>query len=313
MSKRFMVPLAALAVLILLPFARFCLRASARTPRAAQAQSASGGGQGGRTDITGWGAHSEDLPPDVDGWGHPIAKPSTAQPAPAPKHDISGIWDPGDGGIQALGAAAIPDDGKPGHHLSYTPAGLDALKQTKPSNGTRSVLPVESNDPVIAGDPQGFPREDLYELRTTQIVQTPVQTIVLYEFGKVWRVIWHDGRTFPKEPEPRFYGYSIGKWVDDYTYVVNTIGLDDRSWLDHTGRPHSADLKVEERFHRVDHDHLELTVTVDDPQFYTKPWVAMDKLRFNLEPATFDVREMIWSPSEFAEYNKLIGGQTSSK
>jgi hypothetical protein len=58
---------------------------------------------------------------------------------------------------------------------------------------------------------------------------------------------------------------------------------------------------------------LELTVTIDDPKMYTKPWVALDRLRFELQPPNYDVREMICSPSEFAEYNKLIGTPASDK
>ena len=234
--------------------------------------------------------------------------------APAPRHDISGIWDPGNGGIQPMGPQAMPDDGKPEHRVPYTPLGLEALKRTKPTNGTRMVQPADTNDPVFEyGDPQGFPRENLYELRTTQIFQTPQSVVILYQFGKIWRVIWTDGREPPKDPEPRWFGYSVGKWVDDYTLVVQTSGMDERTWIDRAGRPHSADLRVEERFHRPDRDHLELTVTIDDPKMYTKPWIALDRFVFELQPSSFDVREMIWSPSEYEEYNKLIGNTASDK
>ncbi len=207
----------------------------------------------------------------------------------------------------------MPEDGKPEHRPPYTPEGLEALNRSKPSNGVRSVLPGETNDPVVTCDPQGMPREDLYELRTTQIIQLPLKMVILYQFAKVWRVVWADGRELPKEPEPRWYGYSVGKWVDDTTFVVDTAGTDDRTWVDRAGRPHSAALHIQERFHRVDYDHLELTVTIDDPKMYTKPWVALDRLRFELQPPDFDVREMICSPSEFAEYNKLIGNPASDK
>lgn len=250
----------------------------------------------------------------VDGWLRPV-KPAVkgAKSDPAPKRDISGIWDPGDGGIQALGPAAMPEDGKPEHRLPYTSLGLETLNLTKPSNGARSTLPSETNDPVVAGDPQGMPREDLFELRSVQILQTPVQVYLLYEFGRVWRVVWTEGREVPKDPEPRWFGWSVGKWEDDYTLVVETTGTDERTWIDHAGRPHSGDLRVEERFHRLDHDHLELTVTIDDPKMYTKPWVALNKLVFNLEPQTFDIREMFWSPTEFQGYNKLLGNEASDE
>jgi hypothetical protein len=254
------------------------------------------------------------LPMDkrVDGWLRPVAVPVKGQKSdPAPKRDLSGIWDPGDAGIQALGPTMMPDDGKPQHQPPYTPLGLEMLKETKPSNGARAGVSTESNDPVIAGDPQGIPREDLFEFRTLQILQTPVQVYLLYEFGRVWRVVWTDGREVPKNPEPRWFGYSVAKWADDYTLVVETTGLDERTWIDHAGRPHSDQLRVEERFHRVDHDHLEISVLIDDPKMYTKPWLALDRLVFNLEPQTFDVRDMFWTPTEFQGYNKLIGNDAA--
>jgi hypothetical protein len=248
-------------------------------------------------------------------WGAGTSSPvqNENESGPAPKHDISGIWDPGDNGIQQLGSKAMPEDGNPQHQPPLTPEGREALNQNKPSNGLRAVLPADTNDPVVTCDPQGMPREDLYEIRTTQILQTPEKIFLLYTFGKVWRVIWTDGRELPKDPEPRWYGYSVGKWVDDYTLVVQTTGLDDRTWIDRAGRPHSDALRVEERFHRADRDHLELSVTIEDPKMYTKPWLALDKLRFDLQPRDFDVREMICSPSEFAQYNKLIGSPASEK
>jgi len=248
-------------------------------------------------------------------WGAGTSSPvqNENKSGPAPKHDISGIWDPGDNGIQQLGSKAMPEDGNPQHQPPLTPEGREALNQNKPSNGLRAVLPADTNDPVVTCDPQGMPREDLYEIRTTQILQTPEKIFLLYTFGKVWRIIWTDGRELPKDPEPRWYGYSVGKWVDDYTLVVQTTGLDDRTWIDRAGRPHSDALRVEERFHRADRDHLELSVTIEDPKMYTKLWLALDKLRFDLQPRDFDVREMICSPSEFAQYNKLIGSPASEK
>jgi hypothetical protein len=254
-------------------------------------------------------------PVDYDGWGKPIPLEAKNQkPAPAPRHDISGTWDPANGpddGGQFLGAKTLPVDGKTGHEPPYTPLGLEAYLRTKPSNGARMVPPGETNDPELLCDPQGFPREDLFQLRTTQIVQAPDKIYMLYEFDRVWRVIWTDGRELPKDPEPRWYGYSIGKWVDDSTLVVETNGTDDRTWVDHAGRPHTGDLRVEETFHRVDRDHLEWTVKIDDPKMYTKPWLAMDKFPMRLLPPDFDVREMICSRSDFDEYDKLIGNPAS--
>jgi len=229
------------------------------------------------------------------------------KPAPAPIHDISGIWEPARGpgdSIQPDGAKAMPSDGKPEHALPFTPAGEAAFKAHKPGFGTTAVATALINDPMDICDPQGFPRIVLHNFRTSQIVQTANQVLILYEFNKKWRNIWTDGRALPNDPDPRWWGYSVGKWVDDHTFVAQSAGFYDRTWLDNAGRPHSDALHVEERYQRVDRDHLEMTITIDDPKMYTKPWVALNKLPLRLQAPGFDIIEMECSPSETAQYNR---------
>ena len=238
------------------------------------------------------------------------------QPSPAPKHDISGVWEPARSyadGIQADGAKAMPSDGKPEHTPPFTPAGLAAFNTHKAGWGVNAVATAFINDPMNICDPQGFPRVNLHNFRTSQIVQNGDQILVLYEFNKKWRVIWNDGRELPKDPDPRWWGYSAGKWADDKTFVATTVGLDDRTWLDNAGRPHSDELKVEERYHRADRDHLEVTITIDDPKFYTQPWIALNRFPLRLQPKGFDIVEMECSPSETARYNKTLGDPGSGK
>jgi hypothetical protein len=83
----------------------------------------------------------------------------------------------------------MPADGRPEHNPPFTPLGLQMFMRNKPANGPTEVPEAEVNDPVHSCDPQGFPRENLFELRTTQILQTPVKVVVLYEYDKIWRVI----------------------------------------------------------------------------------------------------------------------------
>lgn len=233
--------------------------------------------------------------------------PNTATGATsAPKRDLTGIWEPVRvlDGIQPNGARDMPADRRPEHQLSLTPFGLEMAKRNKSSNGPDEVPPSEENDPGHMCDPQGFPRQNLFEVRATQFLQSPLQLVILYTFDKTWRVIWTDGRELPKDPDPRWYGYSVGKWRDDYTFVAQTNGTDERTWIDNAGRPHSEELRVEEVYHRVDRDNLELSMTIDDPKVYTKPWVALNKLPFRLKPPTFELQEMMCSPSELAEYNR---------
>lgn len=237
---------------------------------------------------------------------------------PAPRHDISGTWAPANGpgdGIQAGGVKAMPNDGKPEHELPYTPLGLATYRSHKALEGKDMVAPTEYNDPRDFCEPIGFPRADHYNLRQTQILQNEFKVVILYQYAQTWRVIWTDGREVPKEiPEDRFYGYSAGKWVDDTTLVVQTVGMmpENRVWLDSTGRPISDALRVEERWHRVNHDRLELTVTIDDPKMYTRPWVSMDKFPMKLQDPRTDVPEMYCSPYELEQYNKRFGRAASS-
>jgi hypothetical protein len=216
---------------------------------------------------------------------------------PAPKRDLSGIWDAGGAGIGARGATPAP----------LTSWG-DALGKTHRAGDGIRMAPIELiNDPLSTmGDPEGFPRNLLFELRPFQIVQTPNQVLMLYMFEKRWRVVWTDGRQLPKDPDPRWYGYSVGRWEDDYTFVVDSNGTDERTWLDNAGNPHSNEMKVEERYHRVNQNTMELTVTIDDAKAYTKPWVARNKLPLRLMPANTDLMEMIPSATEAAEYKKVF-------
>ena len=266
--------------------------------------------------------------PKPDVWNTiPPIKPWYAgkKSAPAPRRDISGVWDAAeaDGGRQPSGALEHPalikprgqgiEGGQPDetgimHPLQYTPAGLAALKANKPSGpGVRQVPAALTNDPVSQCDPIGFPGMELYELRTIELVQNADQVIFLNQFYGNFRIIWTDGRQLPEDPELRWNGYSVGKWVDDYTFVVETTGLNPRSWLDHAGRPHSDELRVEERFHRVDHDNMELTVTIIDPKMYTEPWVGLNKFPLHLQPPGFDMEEFLCSPIDIEEYNKQVG------
>lgn len=237
------------------------------------------------------------------------------KPGPAPRRDISGIWVPAAGvgaGIQADGAQLKPSRGRPEDELPFTPLGRKTWLANKPSVGVTAVNPALTNDPVKGGvtgtgcDPVGFPRLALWNLRAIRVLQSPENVVVLYMLNNKWRVIRTDGQELPAEfDEPRWHGYSVGRWVDDYTFVAQSAGFDERTWIDAAGRPHSDVLRVEERYQRVDRDHLLLTVIIDDPKMYTESWTAL-RMSLRLQSPTFDIPEMECVPSETAEYNKLI-------
>jgi hypothetical protein len=117
-----------------------------------------------------------------------------------------------------------------------------------------------------------------------KIIQTPTEVLLIYEgSGTTVREVFLDGRTLPKDPEPWWNGYSVGRWEGD-TLVIETIGFMDDGWLDVRGSPLTGSGKIIERFHRVKYGYLELEETIDDPKVYTKPFSA--KLYYRLSPDT---------------------------
>jgi hypothetical protein len=106
-----------------------------------------------------------------------------------------------------------------------------------------------------------------------KIVQTPGLIVIMYEANSGLRQIFTDGRPMPKDPEPWWYGYSIGKWDGD-TLVVESAHFRDLGWLDVEGSPLTDQGRIIERFRRPDYGHLEIEVTIDDPKAYTKPWTV---------------------------------------
>jgi hypothetical protein len=124
------------------------------------------------------------------------------------------------------------------------------------------------DDPEITGCMPGGPRH-ITRGGLTKIIQTPTVVIFLFE-DLSYRQIFLDGRQMPKDPNPTWMGYSIGRWDGD-TLVIETSGFNDRTWLDFAGHPHSEMLRMTERFRRPTFGRMELQVTLDDPTVYAKP------------------------------------------
>ena len=211
------------------------------------------------------------------------------------KPDLSGVWqveaEPrAPGGLFGLGESEnskyfrnILSDFKPGEE-PLTPAAREIFSQhTQPGVIGPSLICL----------PDGVPHADLLP-EPFKIVQTPRETLMLYEVETIFRQIFTDGRKFPTDPAPAWLGYSIGKWEGD-TLVVDTQGFNNLSWLDAGGHGHSEDMRVQERFHRKNFGHMEVTVTVTDPKTFTKP-VTINFVE-RLLPDT-DVFEHICSENE---------------
>jgi hypothetical protein len=104
-----------------------------------------------------------------------------------------------------------------------------------------------------------------------KFIETPGVTLLLYEEFNHYRQIFTDGRPFPDDPQPTWFGYSVGRWEGD-TFVVETRGFNDQTWLDDSGHPHTEAMYTTERFRRKDFGHMDLIVMIDDAKAYAKPW-----------------------------------------
>jgi hypothetical protein len=199
--------------------------------------------------------------------------------APAPrtadgKPDLSGLWQGTNGAGQPAEPAAA--DGPPiagflnvaqnvKGGLPLKAEGEALLKARRDTNGKDNPEALCLPMGIMQFHTQGAPRK---------FIQTPDELVILYEASMGVRQIFTDGRAAPaSDPQPWYYGYSVGRWDGD-TLVVETTGLRDDGWLDVFGTPLTDAAKLTERFLRTSYGRMQIDVTVDDPKVYTRPWTV---------------------------------------
>jgi len=236
-----------------------------------------------------------------EGYKKEDRKKANVDTRPFDAHDLSGIWsgNPKDLEVNGtpLNTTAVP---------SFTPYGqklFDANQSDSPQ--------WNSKDPVNLCDPMGWPRWLTYNFGF-QFIVLPDRILQFIEWGHTWRDIWTDGRKLPANPPiPRYLGYAVGRWEGD-TFVVESNGYDDRSWVASTpvqligterpgGYPHSDEMRIEERYKRLNYGLLQITLTVTDPKIYTKPWTTTGTI--TLLPNT-EIAEHFCVPSESIHFNE---------
>ena len=253
-----------------------------------------------------WPAYSTaGVPKTADG------KPDLTAPAPKTpdgKPDLSGIW-------QYTRPPVVPGTAPPPATLPEAASAPDiiplAVRQSQFWNlgaAFKDGLPfqpwaAELHRQRVASNSKDNPDAHCLPLGLMQLhthgqprkmIQTPGVIVILYEANGGVRQIFTDGRSVPKDPQPWWFGYSVGKW-DGETLVVETVGLRDLGWLDVEGSPLTESGRIVERFRRVDYGHLEIEVTIDDPKAYTKPWTVTVHQRVLLDT---DLIEFICQENE---------------
>lgn len=149
--------------------------------------------------------------------------------------------------------------------VPYQPWAAELYKQRRDT--------LSKDDPTGYCLPGGVPRSNVVPY-PFKIVQTRDAMVILYEAVHHYRQIFTDGRELPKDPNPAWLGYSVGRWEGD-VFVAETAGFVENSWLDNFGKPGTNSMRVTERFRRKDFGHMEIEITIDDPKAYTKPWSVM--------------------------------------
>jgi hypothetical protein len=190
----------------------------------------------------------------------PDGKPNLSAPAPRTadgKPDLSGVWR-GAGPLYRFNIAQDlnPEDIQPWAEALF----LQRVRDSRKDSPLARCLPVS------------VPFHDFFDLN--RIVQTPGLIVLLFESpNSPHRTVFTDGRDLPKDPNPTWLGYSVGRWEGD-TLVVTTAGFNDRGWLDSAGHPQTESLRITERLRRRDVGHMDFEITIDDPKVFTKPFTV---------------------------------------
>lgn len=219
-----------------------------------------------------------------------------AESLPFNPRDLTGIWN--QNRIQLnRNAPPMTADGKARYESTKTEVTLKGESVTS------------SKDPMLICDPLGWPRWFTYNYGF-EFAQMPDRMIQFLEWGHTFRTIWTDGRELPKpqDVDPRWMGYSVGRWEGE-TFVVESTGFDDRSWLSENradrkyGYTHSDELRTVERYRRINHNTLDVSLTITDPKTFTEPWVTTGQI---LRSPDTEIGEYFCVPSEAQEHTDRV-------
>jgi hypothetical protein len=240
-------------------------------------------------------------------------------PAPLPVSkvpDLSGDWTFGAGGFGQSLSAADPGGRMRGKEpdIPYQPWALEYTMKQFPPTGPDAAFERTSDPNIHTCEPLGLGRIYMAPAKL-RFIQTAEAVYILHEIGPTWRVVWLNAK-HPDDPDPQYWGHSVGWYENGDTLVVDTIGTNDRSWLDQLGHPHTEKLHFIERFKKQDDKTIRLDMTVDDPGAYTRPWPGVRN--FTKSATGFLRFQWVCSVRDNYEHYEKVGrtatpGETSFK
>jgi len=165
---------------------------------------------------------------------------------------------------------------------------------------------IDAKEPHTRCKPSAVSRQFLTPYGVEILDMPELQRVFIMDIGgpHTFRVIYTDGRQHPADYEPTYYGHSVGHWEGD-TLVVDTVGINERIWIDRGQAPHTEKLHVIEKFTRTDMNNMTYEITIDDPGAYTATWSRTSAMRFNSNSELF---EYVCQDNNFAP-ELLVGTQ----
>jgi hypothetical protein len=226
--------------------------------------------------------------------------------------DLTGVWQGGSSrrgtweeanaglGVGGTGRDPTAPANPPSQQVINDPAPYQpwAARKVLESFNNRGI-----DDPNGLCLPPGVPRATLVGLFPIQIIQTPRQIVILYEYMNVFRVIPLDAK-HREDAVPTYMGDSVGHWEGD-TLIVDSIAFNDKTWLTGTGTFHSESLHVTERYTRVDKDQINYEARIEDPNVLARPWTIRTTMMLR-EGTHLQEYVCVENNLDPARYEKLI-------
>jgi len=253
------------------------------------------------------------------GGGQPAATgtpAATAAPAAPPKPTPRGangkpilgtmpgetaLWLPAGGGGERLTAPDTADPSPQKLRVSEVPM-LPWARAVYDYRGENQL------EPHTRCRPSGGPRQFLTPYGVEILEMPNLQVIFIFDLGgpHTYRTIYMDGRAHPKDPVPTYYGHSVGRWDGD-ALVIDTVGFNEKFWMDRLGTPHTEKLHMTEKLTRTDYNTMKYDVTIEDPGAYTKTWTSGFNLRW---VANSELFEYVCQDNNYAP-ELMVGTQES--
>lgn len=216
--------------------------------------------------------------------------------------DFSGVWvtsHEGTGGYRSLSTEEDIPERTPLGDVKFATTITGRSSDAYPIG----IPPAFGNDPVQQCNPQGYPSIAFFG-RPVEFFYARDRLMMLFEWQRLLREVWLDGRELPENPEPRWLGHSVGRWDGD-TLVIDSIGFDERQWLDIYGNIISDEMRLQERWRRVGLDTLIVSYRLDDLKAYVEPWYSNTKIYRRAEPGT-EIFEELCPPMDQLVFHETV-------